>query len=131
MRIYNLYYDIDLMDFIKCRIKPDYKIEKGVILEDNHNIIGFILYHNELKGEEYIVHIDYIFADNDSTKDILLVKFYNKMKHLNYNLILQSVETNTEIINKYIDLKYKIFCFNKDYSECTLYKEIYNKKINL
>jgi len=131
MRIYNLYYDIDLMDFIKCRIKPDYKIEKGIILEDSHTIIGFILYHNEVKGEQHIAHIDYIFADNDSIEDVLLQKFYNKMKHQQYNLILRNIETNPEILNKYIDLKYKIFHFNPDYTICTLYKEIFSKKINL
>ena len=53
------------------------------------------------------------------------------MKHQQYNLILRNIETNPEILNKYIDLKYKIFHFNPDYTICTLYKEIFSKKINL
>lgn len=128
MRIYNLYYDPDLMYYISCRINHTYKVNKGIILEDNHNILGFILYHNETKNNDHISYIDYIFADTDSHREVLLTKFYNKLKHLNYNLILYPTNLDIETINKYIELKYKLFSLNTNENTCILYKKIIHKK---
>jgi hypothetical protein len=122
MRIYNIYNDTDIIEYIKCRIDPIYNISKGIILEDGYNIAGFILYHEEIKTNNKIAHIDFIFNENNIILNCFLNKFHNKMKHENFNLILYTIELDIELINKYIDCKYRMFRFKNN--KCTLYKKI-------
>lgn len=122
MKLYNLYKDSNLLDYIKCRIDDKYIINNGVILEDGYNILGYILYNIEVKNDKKIAHIDYLFIEEDNLLEIILNKFYNKLKYLKFNLILNSINIDIDLINRYIDLKYKLF--NILYTKYILYKNI-------
>jgi hypothetical protein len=126
MRITKIYKNIDTIDYIKCRIDNDYIINDGIILEQGYNIIGFILYHTDIKDNNKILNIDYLHSENETSFNILLKKFINKLKYEKYHMILSTMNLDTDLINRYINLNFKIFCF-KDNNKCILYKIINSK----
>lgn len=123
MRICDLHDKND--DYIISRIDENYKINKGIILEDGFNSVGFILYNIENNNSNKIAHIDYLFIEEESYLETILNKYEKKMKYNNINMILNHINfTNIELINQYIDYKYKIFNITNNNTKIILYKNL-------
>ena len=63
MKLLELYNDEDVYEYIKCKIPQNYKINKGLIYENEFlEPEGFILYHIE---KDNIIFVDYLFVEDD------------------------------------------------------------------
>ena len=131
MKLLELYNDQDIYDYIKCKIPSNYNIEKGLIFENEFlDPEGFILYHIEKNN---IIFVDYLYVEDDEELlSDMIKKFDSFIKKKNkklqqqeqhiINMIIINIQLKEELINQYIDLKYKILKFNNPF--CLIFKYI-------
>jgi len=131
MKLLELYNDEDVYEYIKCKIPQNYKINKGLIYENEFlEPEGFILYHIE---KDNIIFVDYLFVEDDEEllSDMIkkfdaFVKKKNKklatQEQVLINMIIITIKMKEEIINQFTDLKYKILKFNDP--TCLIFKYI-------
>ena len=121
MKLLELYNDDDVYEYIKCKIPSNYKIQKGLIYENEFlDPEGFILYHIEKNN---IIFVDYLYVeDEEELLPEMIKKFDAFVKKKNKKLekqdqqlitmIIITIKMKEEVINQYMDLKYKILKFN-------------------